>query len=74
MFFIAICGLSASGKSYICELIKAYLYNKYKLKSKIISIDMFYKEYSEYSEIHKKKHMPQIRPSVSEAIYVLTAR
>ena len=55
MFFIAICGLSGSGKSYISRVLKKFL-NKNNFNTKIISLDMFYKDFSEYSNEQKKNY------------------
>ena len=48
MFFIGVCGSSASGKTTISKLIQKEYLENHNLKSIIISLDMFYKDTEDY--------------------------
>ena len=53
MFFIGVCGSSASGKTTISKLIQQQYLEQHNIKSIIISLDMFYKETEDYPEQYR---------------------
>ena len=49
VFILGICGASGSGKTTVTKEIQHYFQKEYGYSSVIISLDMFYKDSSEYS-------------------------
>ena len=69
MFFIGVCGSSASGKTTISKMIQQEYLEKYNLKSIIISLDMFYKETKDYPKNLKKyKELCMSKENISKPI------